>query len=199
MDRCIREVGSGDEQRDTIVDNMVQDALVASMLPVVIQDLFESGHMVVPGTQSRLTMPWVAAHLTDTLTMGGVIPKFAMDGISDGGSDESSDVSLRDYYVEMYACSLQRSGGADIGVITLALLVPTQCGTPSHARYADEGLGEPVHRAGHTKNCVHCKTSWPRTSRGRGLRGKISTLASTRARRAKSALVVALRGSFKVD
>ena len=115
MDRCIREVGSGDEQRDTIVDNMVQDALVASMLPVVIQDLFESGHMVVPGTQSRLTMPWVAAHLTDTLTMGGVIPKFAMDGISDGGSDESSDVSLRDYYVEMYACSLQRSGGADIG------------------------------------------------------------------------------------
>ena len=32
MDRCIREVGSGDEQRDTIVDNMVQDALVASML-----------------------------------------------------------------------------------------------------------------------------------------------------------------------
>ena len=83
------------------------------MLPVVIQDLFESGHMVVPGTQSRLdclgsqpTSPthsqWAASY-----------PGFAMDGISDGGSDESSDVSLRDYYVEMYACSLQRSGGAD--------------------------------------------------------------------------------------
>ena len=108
MDRCIREVGSGDEQRDTIVDNMVQDALVSSMLPVVIQDLFESGHMVVPGTQSRLTVPWVAAHLTDVLSIGGLIPDYPIDGMpgSDGG--------LRDYYIEEYAFSLQRGGGADV-------------------------------------------------------------------------------------
>ena len=119
MDRCIREVGSGDDQRDTIVDNMVQDALVASMLPVVIQDLFESGHMVVPGTQSRLTVPWVAAHLTDVLTIGGLIPEYAVDGMpdmSDGGDSNGGGVggSLRDYYVETYASSLQRGGGADL-------------------------------------------------------------------------------------
>ena len=110
MDRCIREVGSGDEQRDTIVDNMVQDTLVVSMLPVVIQDLFESGHMVVPGTQSRLTVPWVAAHLTDVLTIAGLIPEYAIDGMPDGGS--SSAGSLRGHL---------RTGVAVAGVVALAL------------------------------------------------------------------------------
>jgi hypothetical protein len=102
---------------------LVLECLYATRLPVVLEFLDGEGHNTVfieeLNVRGGITAPWSVAHLSDILFKHDILLDVPVDSALDATSELAKlaleqSPNLRDMYVEKYACSLQRGGGADL-------------------------------------------------------------------------------------